>query len=67
VTPQAETVSFTDRIANLGPNGTADTSGISGLKLDKTVDKSLFERGLDKIMPGRIKEAAIQNSGDAKS
>jgi hypothetical protein len=32
----------------------------------KTVEPtSLFERGLDKIMPGRIKETAIQNSGDA--
>jgi len=65
VTPQAETVSFTDRIANLGPNGTADTSGIPSLKLDKTVDKSLFERGLDKIMPGRIENAAIETSGQA--
>ena len=56
-----ETMSFTDRIANLGSE-----KGVNSLQLNKTVEPtSLFERGLDKIMPGRIQETAIQNSGDA--
>jgi hypothetical protein len=32
----------------------------------KTVEpKNFFERGLDKIMPGRIENAAIETSGQA--
>ena len=43
-----------------------DTRGISALQLDKTVEpKSLFQRGLDKVMPGRIENAAIETSGQA--
>ena len=55
-----ETMSFTDRIANLGSE-----KGVNSLPLDKTVDKNLFQRGLDKIMPGRIENAAIETSGQA--
>ena len=36
-----------------------------GTRMNTVEPKSLFEQGLDKIMPGRIKETAIQNSGDA--
>jgi len=36
-----------------------------GTRMNTVEPKNLFQRGLDKVMPGRIKETAIQNSGDA--
>ena len=54
-----ETMSFTERVANLAPE-----KGVNSLPLDKTGDTSLFQRGLDKIMPGRI-DAAGNIKADA--
>jgi len=65
VTPQADTVSFTDRIANLGPNGTADTSGISGLQLDKMAVQNAADN-LPTKTPGffeSMKGAVTPNDG----
>ena len=60
VAPPADTLSFTDRVANLGPNGTADTSGIVGLSRNappqSLMDKvtSLPGKAWDKISPKAI-------------
>ena len=54
VTPQADTLSFTDRVANLGPNGTADTSGIVGLSRNAPPPppQSLMDKATS--LPGKV-------------
>ena len=54
VTPQAGTVSFTDRVANLGLNGPPDTSGVAGLSRNAPPPppQSLMDKATS--LPGKV-------------
>ena len=71
VTPKADTLSFTDQVKNLGPNGTPDTTGILDLSRNapppppqSLMDKatSLPGKAWDKISPKAIGERYQQNA-----
>jgi hypothetical protein len=71
VTPKANTLSFTDQVKNLGPNGTPDTTGILDLSRNapppppqSLMDKatSLPGKAWDKISPKAIGERYQQNA-----
>jgi hypothetical protein len=70
----AAPLSFTDRVANLGPNGTADTSGILGLSRNapppppqSLMDKvtSLPGKAWDKISPKAIRLRGEEAANEA--
>jgi hypothetical protein len=72
--PKADTLSFTDRVANLGPNGTPDTSGIVGLSRNapppppqSLMDKvtSLPGKAWDKISPKAIRLRGEEAANEA--
>jgi hypothetical protein len=67
-TGAAGTQSFTPNnvpiIESAGIQGPNVTDPI-GTRLNTVEPKNFFERGLDKIMPGRIENAAIETSGQA--
>jgi hypothetical protein len=74
VTPKADTLSFTDQVKNLGPNGTPDTTGILGLSRNapppppqSLMDKvtSLPGKAWDKISPKAIRLRGEEAANEA--